>query len=507
MDRLGELAGVVEVRGLRLHPQDVRVRGGGQGLGDRVADAAANLVVALRRPRALRVPAERQAHLRCGRANRLPRRRRGEGAPLLQRHPRRVTLLDAESERLLGGLADGREPGTLLPDRGEPIEAVIEDLLSGARLGASQLVDRHGEPRSLQPRVCGVRAAGIDRVQPMAHHLRDAGGIETPHHRHMRDPVRRDIRGGDAEDEGLVALVGRAVEQSRSLGIRPGDDDPRHAHDVELEPGSIEALDLLVTRDEHLAGLVPALLGTRLLVLDVVPRNTDFHEPTDQVPNVGITAVAGVGIGDDPGREVDLGSVRALVIGHVQAIETLVAVSGEKGAHDAGGLVGHLGERIAGEVRSGVFGDRALRRGGPPAEVDGLDAGALHRHGLARGVGTERRDPTPSGEERAQTGVEAVGRDARDRVIGRDGAALLGHLARAVKSKDAREPWPAHPGPEGLDLVVNRRFRRDGWPVIDDDHQRELLVLVVAVAEVRAAAFGELGHGQDAGLSWRPRAP
>jgi hypothetical protein len=49
MDRLGEVPRVLEIRGLRLHPQQVGERRRSQGLGDRVLDPAPHLVVAIRR--------------------------------------------------------------------------------------------------------------------------------------------------------------------------------------------------------------------------------------------------------------------------------------------------------------------------------------------------------------------------------------------------------------------------------------------------------------------------
>ena len=91
---------------------------------------------------------------------------------------------------------------------------------------------------------------------------------------------------GGAEDERLVALVAAAVEQVGRLGVGARDDDAGHAHDVELEAGGVETLDLLVRRHQHLAALVAALLRARLLVLDVVARHADLDEAADQVAHV-----------------------------------------------------------------------------------------------------------------------------------------------------------------------------------------------------------------------------
>jgi hypothetical protein len=65
VDRVGELPGVGEVRGLGLHPEDVGERRHGERLGDRVRDAAAHLVVALGRLGVLAVPDDVDAEPRA----------------------------------------------------------------------------------------------------------------------------------------------------------------------------------------------------------------------------------------------------------------------------------------------------------------------------------------------------------------------------------------------------------------------------------------------------------
>src|SRR5216117_1370289 len=60
----------------------------------------------------------------------------------------------------------------------------------------------------------------------------------------------------DAEAANLID--GRADEIGR-LRVGAGDDDARHSHDVELKPGRVEPLVLLVLRHQHLAALVTAL--------------------------------------------------------------------------------------------------------------------------------------------------------------------------------------------------------------------------------------------------------
>jgi hypothetical protein len=246
----------------------------------------------------------------------------------------------------------------------------------------------------------------------------------------------------------------KVVEERCRLGVGAGHDDPGHAHDVELEAGGREALHLLVLRDEHLAALVAALLHAGLLVLDVVAGHADLDEAPDQVADVGVAAVAGVGVGDDEGAEVHLGRAPALLLGHARAREELVPVGGEERADDGRGLVGHLAERVAGQVGPWVLVGRALGRGRPAAQVDALDPHLLHRHGLAGRVGAEGGDRLLLVVELPQPRIEPLGGAAGHRVVGADGAALLHHLARRVDPLDSLEAGAREPLAQLCDFLV-----------------------------------------------------
>ena len=184
------------------------------------------------------------------------------------------------------------------------------------------------------------------------------------------------------EDERLVTLVSAVVKERRGLRVGPRDDDARHPHDVELQARRIEPLVLFVLGDQDLAALVAALLGARLLVLDVVARNPDLDESTDQVSNVRVSAVARVGVGDDERAEVDFRRRSARVLIHAGAGEMLVLVGSEECANQAGRLVGNLAEGVARKVGTGVLRMRPSRRGRPPAQIDGLEPHPLHHDGL-----------------------------------------------------------------------------------------------------------------------------
>ena len=69
-----------------------------------------------------------------------------------------------------------------------------------------------------------------------------------------------------------------------------------------------------------------------------------------------ISTVPGVGVGDDERPVVDGWDRRALFFGHLQTQELLVAVSGEQGPDQTGGLVGDLAQRVTRQVRAGILG-------------------------------------------------------------------------------------------------------------------------------------------------------
>ena len=294
----------------------------------------------------------------------------------------------------------------------------------------------------------------------MPSEVRDSRVVELAHHGQEAGLVRRDLEVGGAEQEGLIAFVGAAVEQVGGLGVRAGHDDAGHPHDVELEAGGVEALDLFVRRHQHLAALMAALLRARALVLDVVARHARLDETANEVAHVGITAVAGVGVGDDERAVVVGRGRRALLVGHAQPQVLLIAVGGQQGAHQSGGLVGHLAQRIAGQVGSRILADRALGRGRPAAEVDPLDAHPLHDHGLPRRVGAEGGDALLLGEQLAQARMKRRGRLARDGVVGRDRAALLDYLAGRVQTNDPVEPRAVEVLLGGGDVPLERGLGR-----------------------------------------------
>src|SRR6266700_5527680 len=189
----------------------------------------------------------------------------------------------------------------------------------------------------------------------------------------------------------------------------------------------------------------PHFFGAGLLVLDVVARDPGLDETTDQIPDVRVAAVSRVSVGDDEWPIVDLGGGSTLRFAEARAGEALVPVRREQGAHDRRGLVGHLGERIAGKV-----GSRVLRRGSPgrcrpAAQVDALDAHPLQCHRLTGRIRTEGGDLLALGEELPEPIVKLLGRHSRHGVVRGDGAPLLHHLTRRIQTRDALESRAGKP--------------------------------------------------------------
>src|SRR5450755_3241015 len=135
----------------------------------------------------------------------------------------------------------------------------------------------------------------------MSTNLVDAQFVELAQNGQIAGLVAGEIDVGGAKDEGLIAFVAPALDKGRGFGIGSGHDDAGDAHDVQLQAGGVEALDLLVARYQYLAALVAAFLRPGLLIFDVVSRHSNLDESADQVADVRVSTVSGVGVGDDEG--------------------------------------------------------------------------------------------------------------------------------------------------------------------------------------------------------------
>ena len=437
VNSLGESPRVLEVRGLRLHPEHVREGRGGERLGYGVFDSALDLVVSLGSSRKLGVPGVVDSE-RVGRLHGLARRGgSGELPPLRGRHGELGSLLDVEVDELLYRFAERAESRFLLPRLDESRDYGVEGGLEpvGVRSHLFYVFVYEGRHAGLLEPPGRARAGAVAHVVELVSvYLLHALLVDSSENREVAVLVARNVEFRRSEDERLVALVSVSVEKRGRLGVGSRNDDSRHFHYVELEPRGVQPLYLLVAGHENLSSLVAALLGPGLLVLYVVSRHARFHEPADQVPHVGVASVARVRVGHYEGAVVDLGSFRPFLLRHSRAVVSLVLVRGQKRPHYRGRLVRHLAQGIAGEVRALVFRYRPLGRSRPSAQVDGLYALSLHHDGLAGRVGTEGRYLLFAGEKLPKPRVEGRGRVLRDRVVVSYRPPLLDHLAGGVQA-------------------------------------------------------------------------
>lgn len=166
-----------------------------------------------------------------------------------------------------------------------------------------------------------------------------------------------------------------------------------------MEAGGVQPLDLLIRGNQYLAALVAAFFGARALVFDVVAGNARFHKAANQVAHLGVAAVPGIRIGDDEGAVIDFRGALALLFTHARPGKILVLIRHQQRPYDHLGLVRHLAQGIAGQICSLVFGSGAFGGGRPAAQVNSLDALALHGHRLAGGVGAKGGDRLASNKQ------------------------------------------------------------------------------------------------------------
>ena len=208
--------------------------------------------------------------------------------------------------------------------------------------------------------------------------------------------------------------------------IRARDEHRRHAADVGGESRGVERADELLGRDEHLAAEVAALLLRRELILVVDARGARLDHRLHQLERVERPAEAGLRVGDDrrePVRPVPLLREVDLVGAQQRVVE---ALDERRDAVDR--IEALVGIRRAGEVRVG--------RDLPAGEVDRLEAGAHHLHGLAAGQRAERANGLLALEQLPQP----LGAEFRERVLGDDGTAEPDDLLGRVRPLDSAPP-------------------------------------------------------------------
>lgn len=162
----------------------------------------------------------------------------------------------------------------------------------------------------------------------------------------------------DTEDEGVVDDVGVVVDELGAQSVGSGDDNEVVAHDVGLETGSDESLDVLLGGDDDLACHVTAFLGAGSLVFNVDTGGTGFDHELGELHHGGDSSEPGITIGDDGAEVVDSLGLGALVGGHSGSGLVLLAVVEQEGLEQLVDFVGDGVHGVIGEVRAWFVGDR-----------------------------------------------------------------------------------------------------------------------------------------------------
>ena len=228
-----------------------------------------------------------------------------------------------------------------------------------------------------------------------------------------------------AGDEFAVALVDVGGDELRALGVGARHHQRGDAGHVGGEPRRGQVALMRGGRDQNLAAEMAALLLGCELVLEMHAGGARLDERLHDLEGVERAAEAGFRVGEDRREPVALGA----------ALRVLDLVGARQGAIDA---AAELRTRVSGvEALIGIdrSGRVAVGRNLPAGEVDRLQPGADHLHGLVAGHGAERRDVGLGLEKLPQT----VGAALRERVTDGNGAAQALDFFGAIGPLDAVE--------------------------------------------------------------------
>ena len=228
-----------------------------------------------------------------------------------------------------------------------------------------------------------------------------------------------------------IAVPGVDVRGEQVGGVRvgAGNDDRRDAEDVGGEPSRSQRANVLAGRDEHLATHVTALLLGCELILEVDAGGAGGDEALGELEHVERPAEARLAVGHDRGEAPGLGV--SLGPGDlIGAPEGVVDPLDQRRSR-----VGRV-ERL---IRIHLSGQVGVTCHLPPREVDGVETGLDHLHGLATAHRPEGVDVLPGGHELP----EAFGHGLGDRVRLTHAAAQSHDVLCAVGACD---PLPSRIG-------------------------------------------------------------
>src|SRR6266511_1942215 len=221
-----------------------------------------------------------------------------------------------------------------------------------------------------------------------------------------------------------------------------------------------------------------ALLLGRELILVVDAGRSGFDHRAHELVRLQRAAEASFRVGDDRQQPVDFASFDGFDLAGTE--QRVVQAPDERG-RAVRWVEALIGIGLPGQVRVG--GDL------PAREVNRLQAGLRHLHGLAARQRSEGGDVLIVSEERP----EALGTAPRERLLDVDRAAKADDVSARV--------WPldALPARAGAPFAVEGTIRRAAVGRLG--HGRLLVGVVVALAEVRARTRRELSGAERGGLA------
>src|SRR2546422_2789998 len=207
---------------------------------------------------------------------------------------------------------------------------IVKRLLDNRSLALFQafdlFIDKRKKANVLKPCESNLVISVGDFVQEMARYLIYPFLIKPLEDRQGGNFIAWHMDICRTEDERLISLVPSSIQIGRRLGISPGNDDSRNFHDIELKPGGIEPLDLLILRNQNLSGLMTAFLNAGLLILNMISRHTDLDKPPDKITNMGLTPVAGIGIGNNKRPAISFRVGPSFFFGHSRPCKLLILI-------------------------------------------------------------------------------------------------------------------------------------------------------------------------------------
>ena len=241
----------------------------------------------------------------------------------------------------------------------------------------------------------------------------------------------------------VVTGVDVVLNEGSGTGIGTGNEQGLSTQDIGLETGSNQTVNMLTDGDKDLSSHVTALLGTRLLVLQMDTSSTSEDLHLDQLHDGGHATETSVTISNDGAEEIDLGGVEPLLLGHVSASLFLLAVMELLGLEELLDLSGDGVGGVVSKIRSRLLGGRGGGRALPATDIDALQI-LGHLGDLDRVKSTKGVDELPVVEAFTAEVVHLLGGVGRSGRVG-DGSTETNNVLSGERTLGVLVTVTAHP--------------------------------------------------------------